>query len=328
MKKIIAFSLCFCLLSGLCAGCSSGSTTPAEDPTETTVDSAKELLDGKKILFIGNSYTYVGRVTYQVPNSNPKLEDRQNDKGMFYQICKKNGIEVSVTNWTFSSHRLHNTFSKPCEIEGACFGLNHEEYLTDRVYDYVVIQPHANDLSQEHFEEDVEYIANFFREANPNVKLVIFGCAALYGHNTRDQSYPGIPAHFKNLEDQGFIIADWGNIVTDVVSGKTAVPGAQLTYDNSSFIVSDGHHPSILSGYLATMTLFCAITGKSAESQAADLFNTDTELQGLVKNQLNKNYERGEMETNFHTALSMESEVQGFHKLIDQYLAEKPYRNN
>lgn len=322
MKKILSLLLALGLVLGLCA---CGAPATQTEPTETAVDAAKEALDGKKIIFIGNSYTYVGKVVYQVYNSHPELEKRQNDRGFFWQLCQMNGIDVDVTNWTFSSHRLHNTFREPCAIEGDCFGLNHEDYLTDRVYDYVVIQPHANDLSQEHIKEDIDYIMNLFREANPDVKFVIFGCAALYGHNTTGKSYPEITGYFKELAEQDHIIADWGNIVTDVVNGKTAVPGSQLPYDNASFVISDGHHPSLLGGYLATMTVFCAITGKSALELPADFFISDTERAAMVEKQLKGSYERGELDTNFHTALSMESEVKGFQQLVDQYLSEKPY---
>ena len=307
--------------------CACGAPASQTDPTETTVSAAKQALDGKKILFIGNSQTYVGKVVNQVYNAKPELAARQNDKGQFYLICLQNGIDVSVTNWTFSSHRLDCTFRNPCAIEGDCFGKNHEEYLTDRFYDYVVIQPGNGTKSESTLAEDIDYIVDFFRKENPNVKFALLGNASVYGNNATSTPYPGISAYYKTLAEQGFIMADWGKLVSDLIHNEVAPKGSTIPYAKSSFIIKDGFHPNMLSGYIASMMLFCAITGESAASLPADLFD-NVAMTILVEDQLESSYDRGEMDTNFKTILTTESELARIHVLIDQYLAEKPYMNN
>ena len=64
-------------------------------------------------------------------------EARSNDKGYFYQICKNNGAEVAVTNWTFGNHTFTDLFEE-CSADRGCNGVDHSSYLTDRSFDYVV----------------------------------------------------------------------------------------------------------------------------------------------------------------------------------------------
>lgn len=320
MKKILSLILAAALVLGLCA-CGA----PAADtPTETTQSAAKNLLDGKKILFIGNSHTYVGRIVVQVYNSQPKLTSRQNDKGLFYLICQRNGIDVNITNWTFSSHGLRSIFGGTCTTEGDCFGKNHEEYLTDRFYDYVVIQPGVGEKSEQNIAEDIAYVVDFFQKENPDVKFVLLGNASVYGNNATSKPYPGITGYYKTLAEQNFIMADWGKLVSDLIHGEVAPEGSTIPYEKSSFIIKDGFHPNMLSGYIASMMLYCTITGESAAEQPADLFQ-NVAMSIMVEDQLTNSYDRGEMDSNFKTVLTTESELARIHPLIDQYLAEKPY---
>lgn len=284
----------------------------------------KNMLDGKKILFIGNSHTYVGRVVLQVTNSVLSQEKRSNDQGLFYQLCKRNGCEVAVTNWCFSSHGLGSIFGAPCAVDGACSEVRHEDHLTDRSFDYVVIQPGVGRSSEENIAGHIDYIVDFFKAENPDVKFVLLGNASVYGNNTNGATYPGITGYYKTLAEQGFIIADWGGLISDLIAGTVTPPGSTMSYGKSSFIIKDGFHPNMLSGYIASMMLYCAITGQKAADIPADMFQ-DTAMSILVEGHLESSYALGETDTNFHTILTTESELKGIHQLIDQYLAEKPY---
>ena len=49
-------------------------------------------------------------------------------------------MEVEVTNWTFGSHGTYHIFGTECTVSGCgCNGSNHEDYLTDKYFDYVFI---------------------------------------------------------------------------------------------------------------------------------------------------------------------------------------------
>lgn len=321
MKKMIVWTLLLGVVLSVC-GCSKASA-PAETAPDTTPTAAQKALDGKKVIIIGNSHTYVGNVVTQTYNSQPSQEKRSNNRGFFWIISQRQGCDVSVTNWTFSSHGLSSIFMNPCSVEGDCYGLNHEEYLTDRYFDYVVIQPGVGDKSEKNMVSDIQYVVNFFREVNPDVKFVLLGNASVYGNNAQSKPYPGITAHYKTLAEEGFIMADWGGLVDDLIHERVKPEGSTMPYFKKSFIIKDEFHPNLLSGYIASVMLYCAITGEKAENIPTDLFQ-DSAMAALLEGHLEDKYVHPS-DTNFHTALTVEKELLGIHKLIDQYLEEKPY---
>ena len=132
-----------------------------QQPENEQPENEKVSLDGKRVIFIGNSHTYYGKTV--INKSDVTQEARSNDKGMFYQLCKLNGAEVTVTNWTFGSHNLIDTFGdcKKCDIK------DHTAYLVDRKYDYVVIQEGSASGTPESFLSICGTVINFFKEANP-----------------------------------------------------------------------------------------------------------------------------------------------------------------
>ena len=86
-----------CLLFSAFAGC--GNTS---DQSQTTAPAANheagiKALDGKKVIFIGNSHTYYSKCVIDKGQATG-LAARSNDQGLFYQFCKENGINVNVTN--------------------------------------------------------------------------------------------------------------------------------------------------------------------------------------------------------------------------------------
>ena len=323
MKKWITWVLLLCMVAGL-FGCAEAAE-PAETSVETTVSATQKALDGKKVIIIGNSHTYVGNVVTQTYNSQPSQEKRSNNRGFFWIISQRQGCDVAVTNWTFSSHGLSSIFMNPCSVKGDCYGKNHEEYLTDRYFDYVVIQPGVGNTSEEKIAEHIAYVVDFFREVNPDVKFVLLGNTSVYGNNAQNKPYPGITGYYKTLAEEGFIIADWGGLVDDLIHERVKPEGSSMPYFKKSFIIKDGFHPNLLSGYIASVMLYCAITGEKAVDIPTDLFQ-ESAMAALLEGHLEKNYVHPS-DTNFHTALTAESELLGIHKLIDQYLEEKPYMN-
>ena len=323
MKRAFAFVLLLCMLLGLCACGGSGQ----EEATQTTAPAAPGLLDGKKIIFIGNSHTYVGNVVSQVYNKEPRLDARDHNMGLFYLLCKNRGSEVNVINWTFSSHVLSSIFGEECTVNGACQGMNHTEYLTDRFYDYVVIQPGVGTNSEMNIASDIANVVDFFRAENPDVKFVLLGNASVYGNNKDSTPYPGITGHYKVLADEGFIIADWGKLVNDLIHNIITPEGSTVTYNKSCFIIKDGFHPNYLSGYIASVMTYCAITGESAADIPADMFQ-DSSMVIALDAHLANSYENPDYDTNCKIVLTTPAELERIHLLIDQYLAEKPYLQN
>lgn len=297
-------------------------------PIAKSVNDRFGVLDGKKVIFIGNSHTYRGMTVIEKELDILDQASRSNDTGYFYQMCKANGWDVEVTNWTFSGHALYHTFGgEQCTYNSSCKGKIHEDYLTDRYFDYVFINSGTGTKSEEQFMDNFTYIMDFFKSVNPDVKFVCLGTASSYGCNQNDIAYPGVTSSYKTLEEKGVIIADWGAIIAGVINGKYTVPGAKHEYTKSSFIVSDQYHANALTGYLTTLTAYCAVTGESAVGKAYAFYN-DTTLNSKfdIPAYINKYYTNGTSDTNFHEIFQSESDMRGLQQLVDKVLKEKEYR--
>ena len=288
----------------------------------------KGSLDGKKIIFIGNSYTYYGNLVGRRPSTDyPTLSGRINDKENFYRLCKSKGMSINVTNWTMGAHGLQDLLGDSCGLEKECRGQNHYANLTDRYYDYVVFQSGLRnaDWSAKEFIEKINEYMQDFKNANPNVKFVLLVHSQAHIYN-----YDWLKG-VKILSAQGVIIVDWGKVVYDIMNGIAKVPNSKTTYNKNSFIVAktenDGYHPNMLSGYITTLMTYCALTGDSAVGSEYN-FVHDENSNEYLRN-IDLFYDRFYLvgKSNFREILRSSTEMLGIQKIIDQYLQSKPYLN-
>ena len=322
LKRGVLMLLAGILLLLALAGCA----YTAEDGVqkEEKALEGKVALEGKKVIFIGNSFTYYGKCVLDKDHIFEQSR-RTGDEGYFYQICKANGIDVDVTNFTFGGHQLKDFYSCDCAANRGHDGRDHMMDLVDRNYDYVILQNGTASADLDNILDECQPLMDAFLEENPNTKFVF-----LVQHWVHSTSHAW-RSSIKDLEDAGIIVVDWGALVNDVINGTTAVPGATETYEQNSFIISksedDGFHPNMLTGYITALMTYCAITGESAVGQ-------DYSFCGDVK--VNRKFDIADYirdyytynpETNFNTILESEADMNGLQQLIDQYLEEKAYRN-
>lgn len=288
---------------------------------------SRHVLDGKKVIFIGNSHTYYGKTVLVKGHSILDQKTRSNDYGYFYQICKNNGAEVAVTNWTFGSHYLSDFTANKCAASGkSCEGENHMSHLKDKDFDYVIFQGNSSESAWT-TKNGAKKIMEVFRQANPNVKFIYFVQHYFYMNDNAS-----VVNSIKEIEDMGITVVDWGNLIYDVVQGTAKVEGAKEKYDKNTFVIrkskADGYHPSMLTGYIASQMLYCALTGESAVGQdysfcgdknVNSAFNFDKFIADY--------YIYDGATTNFPAVFASKSDMTGIQKLIDKYLAEKPYQN-
>ena len=306
-------------------------------------------LNNKKILFIGNSYTYWGRCV--MAPEGLTLSQRYNDQGLFYQLCKANGINVEVTNWTYGGHNITDTMGVLKDdgtIEGCtqCNGKVHLDDLEDRYYDYVSIQLFYEPAFTKYDGTLLEYLShtiNTFRDANPNVKFLFLVPRDAYSERLSHYEWADEEKnHIDTLKAEGFLICNWGDMIYDVEIGDTAVPGATLNYSQSSFVISqsagDGHHQNMLVGYLTALMAYSAITGDSAEGQpyyfcddptinsVFDLEAYKAKYYKHTPTDADEKYEKlwpnGYVETNFVEIMRSEADMAGLQSLVDDYLAQ------
>lgn len=283
------------------------------------------MLNGKKVIFVGDSNVYWGRCVDPKPRTMLTQKERENDHGSFYQICKANGMEPNVTNWTFGRHRLGNIFGGECTVKAECQGVNHQNYITDPYYDYVFICPSARAGGEKHVKEDIQAVMDFFKKGNPNVQFIIICCASIYGINDDGTYRHGTIDYIKELSDNGVTVANWGKVVYDILNGNCEVPYAINEYIKSTFVINDDKHPNLLAGYIASLTAFCVLTGKSAIGQTYDYFY-DKDLKDIfdIPTYIDAYYD-DIYTTNFDKVFESKSDMLGLQMLIDKYISEKKF---
>ena len=319
MKKFLSLVMVLCCCLSLLAGCANNAST--ETTTEQTIPvvTGPEALDGKKIIFIGNSYTFYGRAVLDRGNTVLTQAERVNDQGFFYQLCKKNGIDVEVTNWTFGGHNIIDICGEVCTVDQGCKGEHHSLFLKDTYYDYVAIQCYSESKTYDgDLVEYLKFVTDFFRKANPNVRFII-----LVPHMAAEKKFKWI-GDLDDAKANGFMICNWGQMLDDISNNRVAVPGATQEYKRSTFVVgrteADGHHQNILAGYLTALMTYCAITGESAVGQDYSFCDDSTLHSSFDLENYREKYYVHAPETNFIEVFKSEADMKGLQQLIDEYL--------
>ena len=295
-------------------------------------------LDGKKIIFIGDSFVYFGQTVLEVTQKFLDEEYRVNDEGYFYQICKANGMDVSVTNWTLGGHGIGGHLAEVCQLDRPCKGENHLSYLKDRNYDYVVLSGgRRSDMTEEEFLGDVQALMNIFKAENPNTKFVYLVSSGAHNVSVKETFPVNVLNNLTTIEEWGFTIVDWGKLVRDIIDGQAVVDGDldRSYYNKFAFTISktsdDGFHPSQLSGYITSLMTYCALTGESAVGQPYDfVFNTNASLHASYRSPaefLKKYYGHSGGLSTYPEIFESEKDMRAIQKLIDEYLERKDYKS-
>ena len=333
MKRSLSIFLSISCLLGLLAGCggqaSTATTAPnapstegTTAPTEASVSqAAMDALNGKKILFIGNSYTHAAHAVID-KGFNPKEQEKRVDtRGYFYQLCKRAGMDVTVTSWCFGNHNVTDTFGDSCHASQTCEGVDHKSYFVDPVFDYVSIQCYKEPLYEGDLVAHLQPIVDFFRAANPDVKFLL-----QVPHMAYDRPFDWVK-DVEKMADNGFIVCNWGGLVYDVVNKTVEVPGATQQYFRNTFVVSisesDGHHQNILAGYLTALMTYCAITGDSAVGQPYDFCADPTVDKKFVdlETYVAERYTYDKF-TNMIEVFQSPADMAGLQQLVDQYIVK------
>ncbi len=305
------------------------------------MDKSSHILDGKKVILIGNSFTYYGKTVIDKWNNvdDATMQERFDDKGYFYQLCRQNGADVSVTNWTWGGHTLGDTFGGNCKADRGHDGHDHLsdlKRLCDMNYDYVVIQPGSGD-TDDTARESIKQIQDLFKSVNSNVKF-IYNIHPRYYLRGTDNDKILLAGVENTAKELGLTVANWGVIVNDIINGTAVVEGSELEYNKNTFIItkskSDGYHPNMLSGYITTQVLYSTITGQKAEGEDYSFCTDETVHPKFSLQKYLDDYYKydnisakdsetkltGDELTTFPEVFASSADMLGIQKIIDSYL--------
>ncbi|MBO5867808.1 MAG: hypothetical protein J6Q54_02735 [Oscillospiraceae bacterium] len=277
-------------------------------------DKGRSVLQGKRVIFFGNSHTYYSHCVMDQGRSTEHAK-RIDDRGIFYQLCKANGISVSVTNYTFGVHQLSDFYSGCCAA-GKHDGHNHMADIPDYDYDYLILQQGTKDDNNDLI-GDVQKMIAPFQRANTDVKVIFLVHQLAY---TRGYAWL---KKVELLKEIGVTVVDWGGLFHGILQGTIAVPGTEQSFDLNSFVINqsskDGYHPNLLAGYVTALMTYCAITGERAEGQPR-LFPDCEILSEVAIDAYRTTYYRYNNSTNFDLLLKSPSEMIGLQKCIDRFM--------
>jgi len=193
----------------------------------------------KKILFIGNSHTYM--------NDMPELVRRMVEDAA--------GEECQVFMLAYSGRSLKWHMD--------------EEYFSERFnilhghYDYCIIQECAHPMTE--FEDTIKYTHEIIELCKKvNTTPIIF---ETWAEKDKPENQSEMNRRYRKIaEDEGVKLAPIGEIWSKVLKEFANEPDADLYY-------KDGAHASGLGDYLVAMTLTKTITGRLPDASFRESFD-------------------------------------------------------
>ena len=261
-------------------------------------------LDGARVMFVGNSFTYYGYCTAT------KNEINLDDNGYFKQVAKAMGDDVTVTSVTYGGAVLQpSSGSKKCLYDvmvNAYPNYYGKGEKMDEFYnqDIVIIQQAGENPSNN--DPATRRIMALFP---PETQF----CFLIHHHNVQ-KNHTYVLNTAKALRDEGkAIYLPVGHLIHEVWTGKMQVPGGTLKYNQDSFCVNqenDRHHPNYLNGYLTALTVYHAVTGKSIMDCPYDFVSTSLQ------------YYKNGATSNYPEILASEADMNGLKQLVEQYVEQ------
>ncbi len=267
-------------------------------------------LDGKKVVFIGNSFIYYGGCV---------LDGRQRhlDEGFFSQLCKSNGEHTEVYDCTYGGHHLKDFTPKGCvspklhvKPHRHCPGVG-TNLIADVPLDDIdiVFISEAGENNQQIIDDIKAVMRNFH---NPKTRF----CYLVHTY-TYYRQHRAILDNLATMKSMGITIVPWGQVAYDLTKGNVKVKGSKQVYKPTTFIKNkgDNHHPNPLAGYVTALMAYCAVTGKNAVGQEYGFVN-----QLLPAEKFVSEHYKTPADTNYPQILESAKEMKGLQRIVERTL--------
>lgn len=288
-----------------------GISSPAfEEPPYVKSSEGVASLDGKTVMMVGNSMLYYGNCTL----FNKQGEE---DNGYFKQLTKINNENTSVIDMCYSGKTLAYIY------ENYLVSFSAEKRAE---VDYVVLSEHSE--GSEDLQRDVGNIMALFPE---NTRFYFVCHPMIYENDVRN-----VIEKLEELRKMGVEIVNWGKLVYDIYTGETPVPYALKAYARSTFLKDnvgsingtgavkagsngDRKHPNLLSGYITALSLYTAMTNRSAVIQEYEFTNDKTIHKYYNYEAFKAAHYNGAITTNFDEVFTSAYDMAGLQRLINEY---------
>ena len=288
----------------------SATCTVCGEAVEEVIPAGESSLDGKKIMFAGNSLTYYGEIVIN-DNGSPT-----NKKGVFEKIAEFFGDKVTVTNFTYgsagftdgrdkastdgipTSYKDYGLYQLMLELHPNHYN-NKNGAAMDSFYDQdiVVFQQRGASISSSY--DQVMQLAALFPEDTQFAVIITH-------YDTKNTSTSS--ALKKTLAD-GWKVIPAGDLVTDLWNGK--IVNTEFKYTKNDFVITkDNVHPNYLTGYIKALMTYCTLTSRSAVGADYSFVNRST------------SYYASAAETQFEEVLASATEMLRIQELIDSYIVK------
>ena len=266
-------------------------------------------LDGKRAIFIGNSFIYYGNCVTD--------KCRDNDKGYFYQLAHSVNESVYVYNCTFGGKNLRYIYENKLLPTD-------KKLLSD--FDLVFLSEAGENNAS--IMSDIRNIKTLFRK-----DAEFFYLCHEYTH---EASHQNILSALAEMENEGITVVDWGGLVYKIWNSLIDVPGSKTYYTRQTFIKDnkggingtecvgagkpgDRYHQNPLSGYICALMAFCAASGRKALG-AEYRFASDSSIHPYFDiDAFIRSHYSSPLSTNLKEILSSEHEIRAIQALIDAY---------
>jgi hypothetical protein len=281
------------------------------EKVEEAIPAGESSLDGKKVMFAGNSLTYYGEVVINNDGSPTR------NKGVFEKIAESFGDKVKVTNFTYgsagftdgrdkasadgipTSYKDYGLYQLMTELHPNYYNNKNGKEM-DSFYDQdvVIFQQRGASISSSY--DQVKQIAALFPEDTRFAVIITH-------YDTKNSSTTG--SSLKKTLADGWTVIPAGDLVTDLWNGR--LTGMEFKYTKTDFVITkDDVHPNYLTGYIKALMTYCALTGRSAAGADYSFVNRST------------SYYANAQQTQFEDVLASSSEMLRIQELIDSYIVK------
>ena len=268
MKRIISIMLCGFMMFSM-AACASGGgetsattaatsadnpdntvttaegttteATPTEEVYKPVVSEPRDTSRGYRVLFIGNSFTY--------------YNDMNKPNGIFYQIAKNAGYNVTVDSVYKGGYYLHQFLNEKDEYGAQALNL-----LSTVKYDIVILQDQSA--------SPISNPGNFYDSCRRFKELIDKNGAEMWIYETwgYKDGYKGLPPYGKDTFDMEMKLRAGCAAIGKELGVPVAYAGAAFSqsykdHPEIELYYTDIKHPGVMGSYLVAWTLFGTIFG-------------------------------------------------------------------